>query len=60
MASVWMCYITVHDPQNNYAIWNKEELPYWWEESMILPVYKQGDNDDLLIFLVYHCYQLYT
>jgi len=26
------------------SIWNKEELPEEWNESIILPVYKMGDN----------------
>jgi hypothetical protein len=27
-------------------IWNKEELPEEWKESIIVPVYKKGDKID--------------
>ena len=27
-------------------IWNKEELPEEWKESIIVPVYKKGDKTD--------------
>jgi hypothetical protein len=26
------------------SIWNKEELPEEWKESVILPIYKSGDK----------------
>jgi hypothetical protein len=26
------------------SIWNKEQLPEEWEESIIVPVYKKGDK----------------
>jgi hypothetical protein len=29
----------------NY-VWNKEELPQQWKESIIVPVYKKGDKTD--------------
>ena len=29
----------------NY-IWNKEELPEEWKESIIVPIYKKGDKTD--------------
>jgi len=29
-----------------YAIWNKEELPQLWKESIILPIYENGDITD--------------
>jgi len=29
-----------------YSIWNKEELPEKWKESIIVPVYKMGDKTD--------------
>jgi hypothetical protein len=29
-----------------YYIWNKEELPDQWKESIIVPVYKKGDKTD--------------
>jgi hypothetical protein len=28
------------------CIWNKEELPQQWKESVILPICKKGDNTD--------------
>ena len=26
------------------SIWNKEELPEEWKESIIVPIYKKGDE----------------
>jgi hypothetical protein len=28
------------------SIWNKEELPDQWKESIVVPVYKKGDKTD--------------
>jgi hypothetical protein len=28
------------------CIWNKEELPQQWRESIIVPIYKMGDKTD--------------
>jgi len=28
------------------SIWNKEELPEEWKESITVPIYKKGDNRD--------------
>jgi hypothetical protein len=28
------------------SIWNKEELPQQWEESIIIPIHKKGDKMD--------------
>jgi hypothetical protein len=28
------------------SIWNKEELPQQWQESIIVPIYKKGDKTD--------------
>jgi hypothetical protein len=28
------------------SIWNKEELPEPWKESIIVPIYKKGDKTD--------------
>jgi len=33
-----------HKPTHN--IWNKEELPEEWTESIIVPTYKKGDKTD--------------
>jgi hypothetical protein len=30
---------------NNF-IWNKEELPEKWKESIIVPIYRKGDKMD--------------
>jgi hypothetical protein len=29
-----------------YSIWNKEELPEQWKESIIVPIYTKGDKTD--------------
>jgi hypothetical protein len=28
------------------SVWNKEELPEEWRESIIVPIYKKGDKTD--------------
>jgi hypothetical protein len=28
------------------SIWNKEQLPDQWKESIVVPVYKKGDKTD--------------
>jgi hypothetical protein len=28
------------------CIWNKEELPHQWKESIIVPIYKNSDKTD--------------
>ena len=28
------------------SIWNKEELPEEWKESIIVPIYEKGDKTD--------------
>ena len=30
------------------SIWNKEELPEKWKESVIVPIYKKGDKRDCI------------
>jgi hypothetical protein len=29
-----------------YAIWNKEELPHQWKESIVVPIHKKNDKTD--------------
>jgi hypothetical protein len=29
-----------------YSVWNKEEMPQQWKESIIVPIYKKGDKTD--------------
>jgi hypothetical protein len=41
------------------SIWNEEDLPDQWKESVIVPVYKKGDKT-VVIIVGYHCYQLHT
>ena len=40
------------------SIWNKEELPEEWKESNIVPVYKKGDKQTVVIIGAYHFCQL--
>jgi hypothetical protein len=28
------------------SVWNKEELPDQWKESVIVPIHKKGDKTD--------------
>jgi hypothetical protein len=42
------------------SIWNKEELPEEWKESVIVPIYKKGDKTDCIIVEAYHFRQLRT
>ena len=28
------------------SVWNKEELPEEWKESIVVPIYKKGDKRD--------------
>jgi hypothetical protein len=32
------------------SVWNKEELPEEWKESVIVPVYKKGDKTDCISY----------
>jgi len=42
------------------SIWNKEELPEEWKESIIVPIYKKGDKTDRSNYKAYHFCQLCT
>jgi hypothetical protein len=42
------------------SIWNKEELPQQWKESVIVPIYKKGDKIDVIIIEESPSYQLLT
>jgi hypothetical protein len=37
-------YSEIH--RRTCSIWNKEELPQQWKESIIVPIYKKGDKTD--------------
>jgi len=46
------------------SIWNKEELPEDWKESILVPIHKKGDKTDcnnyraiLLVTTTYKCFQ---
>jgi hypothetical protein len=41
------------------SIWNKEELPDQWKQSIILPIHKKGD-ETVIIIVGYRCYELHT
>jgi hypothetical protein len=34
----------IHNPIN--SVWNKEELPDQWKQSIIVPIHKKGDKTD--------------
>jgi hypothetical protein len=40
-------------------IWNKEELPHQWKESIVIPIHKKGDKTDKTME-AYHWCQLHT
>jgi len=42
------------------AIWNKEDLPEEWKESVIVPIHKKGDKTECNNYRAYHFYQLHT
>jgi hypothetical protein len=46
----------IHEILN--CIWNKEELPDQWKESIIVPVHKKGHKLNVIIIVGYRCCQL--
>jgi hypothetical protein len=42
------------------SIWNKEQLPEEWKESIIGPIYWKGDKETAVIIEPYHFGQLHT
>jgi hypothetical protein len=42
------------------SIWNMEELPQQWKESIIVPIYKKGDKTTVIIIEESPSYQLPT
>jgi hypothetical protein len=42
------------------SIWNKEELPDQWKESIIVLVHKKSIKLTVVIIVGYHCYQRRT
>jgi hypothetical protein len=44
------------------SVWNKEELPDQWRESIIVSVHKKKKLTKLTVIIImgYHCYQLHT
>ena len=41
-------------------IWSKEELPEEWKGSIIVPIYKKGDKQIVVITEAYHICQVGT
>jgi hypothetical protein len=52
-----MLLSTIHKLIN--SIWNREQLPDQWKESIIVPIHKKGDKT-VIITMEYHYYQLHT
>jgi hypothetical protein len=42
------------------SVWNKEELPQQWKESIIVPIYKKGDRLTMIIIEESPSYQPLT
>jgi hypothetical protein len=48
----------IHQPIN--SIWSREELPEHWKETLILPIYKKGDETDCSNYRGLHWYHHHT
>jgi hypothetical protein len=35
-------------------IWNKEELPHQWKETIVIPIHKKGDKTDCFSTLLWN------
>jgi hypothetical protein len=44
--NTWGLHFTLVLQLDIISIWNKEELPDQWKESILVPVYKKGDKTD--------------
>jgi hypothetical protein len=42
------------------SIWDKEELPHQWKESIVVPIHKRVIKLTVVIIKAYHCCQLHT
>jgi hypothetical protein len=42
------------------SIWNREELPHQWKDSIIVPFKRRAIKLTAIIFVGSHCYQLQT
>jgi len=51
-----MCY-QIHKLVN--SVWNEDEFPVEWKESIVVPIYKKGDKT-VVITGAYHICQLLT
>jgi hypothetical protein len=40
-------------------IWNKEELPHQWKESIVIPIHKKDDKTECSNYEACHCCQLH-
>jgi hypothetical protein len=41
------------------SVWNKEELPNQWKESIVVPIQKRVIKLTVIIIVGYHCCQLH-